>query len=304
MQDNNDNIDRAFGKDFDYCYFFIEILQGTLAKEFFAKKANECLLYFYLSCEETVINVNESLKNSDLEADIKSKIKTLKSRGMELDFRKLLFLCMYLRFIISKEFIIKLKPTIKNTLTELNEKEVSGIAFLDKTGKPITTTDNSITIDCIIKALEKNQDKMSYEPKEKDFIEKVNMANKLLFQYRFLKYLTAFFNAFFPEVKRKANSEATPDEQELIMYMMKVVKLVDKISFPCDSYRKINSEGSKEELLKANLASLTICGAAYIKYEDWKGKNKSEWFCSDIDLHPMTDDDLLAMYLLGHEKKL
>ena len=291
MQDILDEM-MEYDKEYEYCCFFIKNLQETAVKDFYAKGV--CSLMFYFKLGDEINNdADDSLKDEDLRNTIIFLIKELRrEKGMELDFKKLVNLCKYLRFVIAKEYIILLKPTIKDTLAEL--KEVTAITFKNKDGATIST-ENSMTIDCIMEALESNQDKLTYEPYQDGFIDRLKFTNKVLLQYRFVKCLSAFFNAYFPEISRKTNSNATSNEQELIMYMMKVVKLVGSIESPLDSYRKIISEGAKKEHLEDNLAPLTNNGVTFIKYEDWKVRGKSDWLNSNIEVHPFTEQDQLAV---------
>lgn len=208
----------------------------------------------------------------------------LTTEGFDICMLNIYYLAKYV-IEKSKSYIyFKLKPQIKDTLSELSE--VKEITFINEDGSK-STSNNKLLIDVILKALEKEKDNKSYEA-DKNYITWDQISNKEFLQSFFVYDMTMFLKEYF-KVERRKNALISKKEQELIIYLMYLLKLTPAI-LSTSRYRQLLSKYDKinNHLSLVNIKSKegkkTSKHIGFIKYDGWKN-GKIDWTSEDLFSH-------------------
>lgn len=125
-------------------------------------------------------------------------------------------LCCFIKEIINRRLALLLKPSIKETLEEIGEKEhIKDITFSLGDGKSHTSSAGLLK-ETLVKAL-KETDDSSYEFYK--VVKKVDVYSKEYGQIEFVRFLSKFFHEYF-KIHRRKNSYLTSEEQHIIRYFL------------------------------------------------------------------------------------
>ena len=174
-------------------------------------------------------------------------------------------LCLFINEIISRKYVVLLKPTIADTLAEI--KDLERIIFVNKDGSQSISCNKELK-SVVLSAMEKSNN-AGYETKE--IIRRKDAFTKEMAQIEFFGYLSAFFSKFF---KIKRRGELTKAENHIIGYFLKWFGLSTEIVTP-----------SRLRQIRMNFSCLTpynvyrfpnglILQCQFIKYKDWRHGKK------------------------------
>lgn len=126
-------------------------------------------------------------------------------------------LCSYIREIIYRRFALLLKPTIKDTLYEIQGVEnIESISFKLKNGN-IHTTDFCKIKETLWKSLiDSSEPTWGFHK----IIRKVDVYSREYGEIEFIRYISKFFHDYFNEVKRRKNSYLTVTEQKIVCFLL------------------------------------------------------------------------------------
>ena len=272
-----------------YCDYFVENLQDMLISENSIIRNRMSIERFKKFYPKSIIDYG--LLKLDNDSNLLKIIKELKAIGVNLDLPNFYVLCKYLNALIRSDGYILLKPTFKDTISEL--EDVVEISFKNKNGQVVTST-NSVLVKHLIETLKQIKDDGRYETYKIARIDKAGLVNNRLLQIRFVYLTTAFLQDYFKDAHRRSNAMLDTKEQNLIMKMMAKMEL-SSVELNEDSYRKIVSEARKIANYNDNIDQLTKEGVTYIKYEDWHNRKKSDWSSPNIKLHPISDEETIIL---------
>jgi hypothetical protein len=272
-----------------YCDYFVENLQDMLICENRIIGNHMSIELFEKLYPQSLIEFE--LQKLDNDSNLLEKIDKLKDIGINLDLANFYVLCRYINAIIRNDCYVLLKPTIKDTLSELDD--IVEISFKNKNGQVVTST-NSVLVEQLIETTKQIKDDGRYETYKIARIDKAGLVNNRLLQIRFVYLMTAFLQAYFKDAHRRSNAMLDTKEQNLIMKMMVKMEL-SSVELNEDSYRKIVSEAGKIRNYNDNIDHLTKEGLTYIKYEDWHNRKKSDWNSPNIKLHPISDEETVIL---------
>ena len=272
-----------------YCDYFVENLQDMLISENSIIRNRMSIERFKKFYPKSIIDYG--LLKLDNDSNLLKIIKELKAIGVNLDLPNFYVLCKYINALIRNDGYILLKPTFKDTLSEL--EDVVEISFKNKNGQVVTTT-NSVLVEHLIETIKQIKDDGRYETYKIARIDKAGLVNNRLLQIRFVYLTTAFLQDYFKDAHRRSNAMLDTKEQNLIMKMMAKMEL-SSVELNEDSYRKIVSEARKIANYNDNIDQLTKEGVTYIKYEDWHNRKKSDWSSPNIKLHPISDEETIIL---------
>ena len=193
-----------------YCKFFAEHIQLMYGDNDF----DGLSLYEYADMVENnqkdylikLIDFNKDGNVYDFQMEMQKKY------NVHINAWALCNLCLFIDKIVHRKLVVKLKPTIADTIGEIHDLE--SVTFTNKDGKS-TTTSNKALIEQIKSAL-KLEDKESYEV---DCIaDRQDVFTKELLQIEFFYYLSTFLNKYFP-IKRRGL--LTSAEMKMCGYFLK-----------------------------------------------------------------------------------
>ncbi len=272
-----------------YCDYFVENLQDMLISENSIIRNRMSIERFKKFYPKSIIDYG--LLKLDNDSNLLKIIKELKAIGVNLDLPNFYVLCKYINALIRNDGYVLLKPTFKDTISEL--EDVVEISFKNKNGQVVTTT-NSVLVEHLIETIKQIKDDGRYETYKIARIDKAGLVNNRLLQIRFVYLTTAFLQDYFKDAHRRSNAMLDTKEQNLIMKMMAKMEL-SSVELNEDSYRKIVSETRKIANYNDNIDQLTKEGVTYIKYEDWHNRKKSDWSSPNIKLHPISDEETIIL---------
>ena len=272
-----------------YCDYFVENLQDMLISENSIIRNRMSIERFKKFYPKSIIDYG--LLKLDNDSNLLKIIKELKAIGVNLDLPNFYVLCKYINALIRNDGYVLLKPTFKDTISEL--EDVVEISFKNKNGQVVTTT-NSVLVEHLIETIKQIKDDGRYETYKIARIDKAGLVNNRLLQIRFVYLTTAFLQDYFKDAHRRSNAMLDTKEQNLIMKMMAKMEL-SSVELNEDSYRKIVSEARKIANYNDNIDQLTKEGVTYIKYEDWHNRKKSDWSSPNIKLHPISDEETIIL---------
>ena len=173
-------------------------------------------------------------------------------------------LCQFIDKIVHSKLVVKLKPTIADTIGEIQDLE--SVTFTNKDGKS-TTTNNKTLIEQITGAL-KPEDEVSYEV---DCIaDRQDVFTKELLQIEFFYYLSTFLNKYFP-IKRRGL--LTSAEMKMCGYFLKWFGLSAEV---VTESRLRQFRMKFDQVSVGSISVLPINGKdvkvqwEFVKYKDWK----------------------------------
>ena len=272
-----------------YCDYFAENLQDMLISENRIVKNRMSIERFEKLYPQSLIEFE--LQELDNDSKLLERIEKLQDIGVNLDLANFYVLCRYINALIRNDCYVLLKPTCRDTFSELNE--VVEISFKNKNGQ-VVTSNNCILVEHLIETINKIKDDGRYETFKIAKIDKSGLVNNRLLQIRFVYLTTAFLQDYFKDAHRRSNAMLDTKEQDLIMKMMAKMEL-SSVELNEDSYRKIVSEARKIANYNDNIDQLNKEGVTYIKYEDWHNRKKSDWNSPNIKLHPISDEETIIL---------
>lgn len=199
--------------------------------------------------------------------------------GIDIDYSNLLFLCLFIREIITNGYVALLKPSVKETLNMI--ENIQKICFTCADGTIIETGYNKFISpikDCLNQITD--ADPNTYEVEK--LVKATEVTNKEFFQVQFVYYISRFLNEYFTKAHRKTNCDLSSEEQEIILIIMDYLDLTPVIVSKgrlrqlLQLTNPFNKEG-KENKVKEVFSSSYIEGTGwlpigFVKYEDWNGK--------------------------------
>lgn len=238
------------------------IYQGITAKEFF-QQYKDGFLHF-------IRPILDDKRLDKLQSE-------LENEGKQICMFNMFILATFLTLRGKSRYVFLLKPQIKDTLTALNK--VNKITFTNEDGSCTESSSRNL-IKEVINALEakKDSDKNRYE------IEKVvtwdKVSNNSIMQSYFVHDMTVFLNRYFP-LKRKKDAQISTKEVELILYLMKLLKL-SKEELTNKRYWQLMKIYTKISQQVTDIGRFTIKGQEmlipmiFIPYNIWS-KGKIDW---------------------------
>lgn len=245
-----------------YCKFFAEHIQLTYDENGF----DGLSLYEYAYLVENnqkdlfpkLIDFNKDGNVYDFQMEMRDKY------NVHINAWALCNLCMFIDKIVHRKLVVLLKPTIADTIEEI--QELDSITFTNKNGKS-TTTRNKALIEQVKTAL-KPEDKTEYEVER--IANRQEVFTKELMQIEFFYYLSTFFQKYFP-IKRRGL--LTPAEMKMCGYFLKWFGLSAEVV--TDS-RLRQFRMKFDQVSVGGISIMPINGEdvpiqwEFVKYKDWK----------------------------------
>lgn len=229
---------------------------------------------------------DEELSKLQHELEKKSE-DDVKSVGINLDMANFYMLCQFINAIVRERYFILLKPTIKDTLAELNE--VSGISFTCKDGTK-ATTNNTKLVKATLDAIKANIDSDSCEYESYKLVKIEDFADNIIMQSKFAYWVATFLREYFPEAHRRSNCcMVSAPEQRLILRMLSHCGLAPEgITLSEARFRQLIGFVHKLKMEESymKLPDMDWLPATFVKYEDWHRKN-IDWTSPNLKLHPI-----------------
>jgi len=245
-----------------YCKFFAEHIQLMYGDNDF----DGLSLFEYADIVESnqkdyfirLIDFNKDGDVHDFQMEMQKK------HNVHINAWALCNLCLFIDKIVHRKLVVKLKPTIADTIGEIHDLE--SVTFTNKDGKS-TTTSNKALIKQIKGAL-KLEGKISYEV---DCIaDRQDVFTKELLQIEFFFYLSTFLNKFFP-IKRRGL--LTSAEMKMCGYFLKWFGLSAEV---VTESRLRQFRMKFDQVSVGSISVLPINGKEikvqweFVKYKDWK----------------------------------
>lgn len=245
-----------------YCKFFAEHIQLMYGDNDF----DGLSLFEYADIVESnqkdyfirLIDFNKDGDVYDFQMEMQKK------HNVHINAWALCNLCLFIDKIVHRKLVVKLKPTIADTIGEIHDLE--SVTFTNKDGKS-TTTSNKALIKQIKGAL-KLDGKISYEV---DCIaDRQDVFTKELLQIEFFFYLSTFLNKFFP-IKRRGL--LTSAEMKMCGYFLKWFGLSAEV---VTESRLRQFRMKFDQVSVGSISVLPINGKdikvqwEFVKYKDWK----------------------------------
>lgn len=252
-----------------YINFFIKNLQNRYELDGKTYLEGASAARTFLDNLTPQLFVNPDFDRWIKDEDLESLHKQIKENGMKLCPLNFYTLCQYILTIIKEQYLILLKPTIADTLSELDE--VESITFKTKKGKTITTSNTELLK--MVMANIKEGEANTYERAK--FVKIDEIADNILIQSSFTYYVALFLKEYFKDYPRRNNCcMVSALEQKLILYMLSFFELAP---YPLtDSrFRQFISYYNKHRsrVTLSILPEVGIVPMEFIKYKDWKGKS-------------------------------
>ena len=245
-----------------YCKFFAEHIQLMYGDNYF----DGLSLLEYADIVENnqkdylikLIDFNKDGNVYDFQMEMQNK------HNVHINAWALCNLCQFIDKIVHRKLVVKLKPTIADTIGEIHDLET--VTFINKDGKS-TTTSNKALIEQIIGAL-KPEGNVSYEV---DCIaDRQDVFTKELLQIEFFFYLSTFLNKYFP-IKRRGL--LTSAEMKMCGYFLKWFGLSAEV---VTESRLRQFRMKFDQVSVGSISVLPINGKdekvqwEFVKYKDWK----------------------------------
>ena len=245
-----------------YCKFFAEHIQLMYGDNDF----DGLSLFEYADIVESyqkeylirLIDFNKDGNVYDFQMEMQNK------HNVHINAWALCNLCLFIDKIVHRKLVVKLKPTIADTLEEIHD--LDSVTFTNKDGKS-TTTRNKALLEQITGAL-KQEDKVSYEV---DCIaDRQDVFTKELLQIEFFYYLSTFLNNYFP-IKRRGL--LTSAEMKMCGYFLKWFGLSAEV---VTESRLRQFRMKFDHVSVGSISVLPINGKdvkvqwEFVKYKDWK----------------------------------
>lgn len=127
-------------------------------------------------------------------------------------------LCSFIREIINRRLALLFKPTLQETIAEIQgPKNIENIRFELKDGNSHTT--DYCEIKKIIWESMKNSEETTVEFYK--IVKKVDVYSREYGEIEFVRYLSKFLREYFDGIKRRKNSYLTITEQKLVCFLLK-----------------------------------------------------------------------------------
>ncbi|MDY6261778.1 MAG: hypothetical protein SPL31_06690 [Succinivibrio sp.] len=245
-----------------YCKFFTEHIQLRFHENGF----DGLTLYEYADLVENkqkglltkLIDFNKDGNVYDFQMEMRDKY------NVHINAWALCNLCMFIDKIVHRKLIVLLKPTIADTIEEI--QDLDSITFTNKNGKS-TTTRNKALIEQVKTAI-KPKEEIEYEVER--IADRQEVFTKELMQIEFFYYLSSFFQKFFP-IKRRGL--LTPAEMKMCGYFLKWFGLSAEVV----TESRLRQFRMKFDVVNiGNISMLPINGEdvpfqwEFVKYKDWK----------------------------------
>lgn len=245
-----------------YCKFFAEHIQLMYGDNYF----DGLSLFEYADIVESnqkeylirLIDFNKDGNVYDFQMEMQNKY------NVHINAWALCNLCLFIDKIVHRKLVVKLKPTIADTIGEIHDLE--SVTFTNKDGKS-TTTSNKALIEQIKGAL-KLEGKVSYEV---DCIaDRQDVFTKELLQIEFFFYLSTFLNKYFSLKRRGLLTSA---EMKMCGYFLKWFGLSAEV---VTESRLRQFRMKFDQVSVGNISILPINGKdvkvqwEFVKYKDWK----------------------------------
>lgn len=191
--------------------------------------------------------------------------KELTANGMKLCPLNFFTLCKYILTVIDEQYFLLMKPTINDTLAELNE--VKGISFINGEGKSITSNNKQL-IKTVLDSLQNQSN--NYEVHS--FVRASKMTDKILLQSSFAYSVAYFLKDYFKDYPRRGNCcMVSAKEQKLILYMLYFFGLAPEGLTPSRFRQMIMYH--KQHQMRVSYSKMPYLGTIQMEiilYEDWK----------------------------------
>lgn len=187
-----------------------------------------------------------------------------KYHGVTVNAWALCNLCLFINEIISRKLVVLLKPTIADTLEDI--EDLDSITFTNKDGSSSTSRNENLKT-VVLSTLEKTKDSV-YETER--IADRKDVFTKELMQIEFFYYLSLFFNQYF---KIKRRGELTNEENNIIGYFLNWFGLSPTIVTP-SRLRQLRmgfmyvGMGDVHQIPIGD--KLVAVQWTFIKYKDWK----------------------------------
>ncbi len=177
----------------------------------------------YFENEKKYLNISNFLEDSTC-CRLQQEMQEL--HNTHINWVALYGLCMYIREIIDRKLALLFKPTIRETLDEIGDKDNLDSITFNLKGGVSHNSDFFVIKEQIIKTLKECNDE-TYEFHK--IVRKVDVYTKEYSQIEFVKYISKFFREYFPNVKRRKNSHLTTTEQRIICYLLKFFEFTPEV---------------------------------------------------------------------------
>ena len=245
-----------------YCKFFAEHIQLMYGDNEF----DGLSLYDYADIVESkqrdvlikLIDFNKDGIVYDFQMEMQNKY------NVHINAWALCNLCLFIDKIVHRKLVVLLKPTIADTIEEINDLE--SVTFTNKSGKS-TTTRNRALIEQVKAAL-KQEGKVVYEVER--IADRQEVFTKELMQIEFFFYLSTFLQKYF-HIKRRGL--LTPAEMKMCGYFLKWFGLSAEV---VTESRLRQFRMKFDQVSVGSVSILPINGKdvkvqwEFIKYKDWK----------------------------------
>lgn len=233
----------------------------------------------YFVNEKKYLNITNFLEDS-ICSGLQQEMQDL--HDTHINWVALYGLCMYIREIIDRKLALLFKPTIRETLEEIGDKDnLDSITFNLKRGDS-HNSDFYVVKEQIINALKNCNDESCEFHK---IVRKVDIYTKEYSQIEFVKYISKFFREYFPNVKRRKNSRLTTTEQRIICYLLKFFEFTPEVVQESRFRQLINSKYKPTDhymplqFLGLNKAHIYL---EFIPYSIWKLGKINPMKCADL----------------------
>ena len=245
-----------------YCKFFAEYIQLMYGDNDY----DGLSLYEYADIVESnqrdvlikLIDFNKDGIIYDFQMEMQKKY------NVHINAWALCNLCLFIDKIVHRKLVVLLKPTIADTIEEINDLE--SVTFTNKDGKS-TTTRNKALIEQIKGAL-RQDGKVVYEVER--IADRQEVFTKELMQIEFFFYLSIFLQKYFP-IKRRGL--LTSAEMKMCGYFLKWFGLSAEV---VTESRLRQFRMKFDQVSVGNVSILPINGKdvkvqwEFVKYKDWK----------------------------------
>lgn len=206
----------------------------------------------------------------------------------------LYILCELIADIVKSRKVVRLEPSLEDTLKALSE--VNEITFSNLDGSKFETR-NPLTIKAVKDHLESLKDSPDYRTYgTRDLVDIQEVFTKEIVEAEFVQYLSRFMNQYF-DVDRKGGTNSVV-EQKFICFALNFFGLTPakvgdarfrQLRSTKNTFR--NSVKMWHDPESGNIYPLQV---EFIKYEDWKNGPIN---ILHTNLHPVTEDDLVYIGL-------
>ena len=245
-----------------YCKFFAEHIQLMYGDN----KYDGLSLFEYADMVENrqrdllmkLIDFNKDGKIYDFQKEMEAK------HNVHINAWALCNLCLFIDKIVHRKFVVLLKPTISDTVSEISDLE--SVTFTNKDGKS-TTTSNKALIEQLKSEL-KQEGEVVYEAER--IADRQEVFTKEMMQIEFFFYLSTFLQKYF-SIKRRGL--LTPAEMKMCGYFLKwfglSAEVVTESRLRQFRMKFDHVSVGRLSILPVNGKNVTVQWE-FIKYKDWK----------------------------------